>query len=141
MDPKKPYPSHFLLVVILTLLVHDTPFPAPPGRTAAEQVITGSYTSAFGKHKCEKLPDGSQVCLNSASEIHYTYTRNARNVVLVRGEVSFEVQPDNTRRFNVLSGHSVIQDISTSFDVYRKSDSTLVTVIEGAIRIFSPIHA
>jgi transmembrane sensor len=169
MDPQKPHPSHFLLTVILrvslgkawnfytrsrqskwitpsvcataiALLVHATPFPLSPERTATEQVTTGSYTTAFGKHECEKLPDGSEACLNSASEIHYTYTRNARNVVLVRGEVSFDVQPDTTRRFSVLSGHSVIQDISTRFVVYKKSGSTLVTVVEGAIRIYSPVH-
>ena len=126
---------------VMTLLVHDTTFPPPPERTATEQVTTGSYATAFGKHQCEKLPEGSAVCLNSASEIHYTYTRNARNVVLVRGEATFDVQPDNTRRFNVLSGRSVIQDIGTSFDVYIEADSTLVTVIEGQIRILSPINA
>ena len=89
MDPQKPNPSHFLLVVILrvslgkawnfytrsrqskwitlsvcvtviTLLVHATPFPVPPERAATEQVTTGSYTTSFGKHECENA-DGTPV--------------------------------------------------------------------------------
>ena len=124
--------------VLIALLAHETPLRAPQ-RTVAEQV-TGSFATRLGDHNCQLLPDGSKVCLNTASKIRYTFTRNARNVVLVSGEASFEVQHDATSRFSVLSGHTVIQDVGTSFDVYKKSGSTLVTVIEGQIRIFSPIH-
>lgn len=103
--------------VLIALLAHETPLRVSPQRTVAEQV-TGSFATRLGGHNCQLLPDGSKVCLNTASQIRYTFTRNARNVVLLAGEVSFEVQHDATRRFSVLSGHTVIQDIGTSFDIY-----------------------
>jgi ferric-dicitrate binding protein FerR (iron transport regulator) len=58
----------------------------------------------------------------------------------VSGEASFVVRKDKSRLFNVLSGAMLIHDLSTSFDVYRKRNSTQVTVIEGRIRIIAPIN-
>jgi ferric-dicitrate binding protein FerR (iron transport regulator) len=34
----------------------------------------------------------------------------------------------------------LIHDISTSFDVYKKRNSTLVTVIEGRVRVVAPLN-
>ena len=128
-------------IVLFGLLAYETQFHTSHERTAKEQIKTGYYTTALGEQKCENLPDSSKVCLNSASKIRYAYTGTTRNIELVSGEATFEVHHGSTRPFNVLSGRSVIQDIGTSFDVYIKPGSTVVTVIEGQIRILSPINA
>jgi transmembrane sensor len=100
--------------------------------------LSGSYSTVKGEHRCETLPDGSRVCLNTDSVVRYTYSRSTRNVELVSGEASFEVKGDS-RQFDVLSGRLLIHDVSTSFDVYRKNDSTLVTVIGGRVRLVGPL--
>ena len=108
--------------------------------TADEQKLSGSLSTRIGEYRCEKLPDESDVCLNTNSFVHYTFSRDARNVELLAGEASFVVRRDKNRPFDVLSGDALIHDISTSFDVYKKRGSTQVTVIDGLIRVVAPIR-
>ena len=50
------------------------------------------------------------------------------------GEVLFEVAHDSTRPFRVTVGNSEIRDLATEFDVYRKSNgSVVVTVLSGQV--------
>jgi transmembrane sensor len=72
--------------------------------------------------------------------IRYTFNRRTRSIELVSGEASFVVRKDRSRPFNVLSGGALIQDLSASFDVYKQSHSTRVMVMEGRIRIITPIN-
>lgn len=99
----------------------------------------GAYSTRLGQHLCQSLPDDSQVCLNTNTLIRYSFNGNTRNVEVVSGEASFRVRSDTTRPFNVMAGGAVIHDLSTSFDVYKKQGSTLVTVIDGRVRIAAPI--
>jgi transmembrane sensor len=45
------------------------------------------------------------------------------------------------RPFEVLSGGVLVHDSSTRFDVYKKRDSTLVTITEGRVRVVAPVDA
>lgn len=116
------------IAVMLFLICVALDHKAPPDLTQ-----TGSYSTRLGEHLCQHLPDDSQVCLNTNSAIRYSFSRNTRNVEVVSGEVSFTVRSDSTRPFNVLAGDALVHDLSTSFNVYRKPDSTLVTVIDGRV--------
>jgi transmembrane sensor len=112
------------------------PNPPPP----ADPVISGSFSTRPGEYRCRKLPDETQACLNSKSTIRYTFNRDSRKIELVSGEASFVVRKDERRPFEVRSGSALIQDLSTSFDVYKKRRSIQVTVIDGRIRIVSPVN-
>jgi transmembrane sensor len=113
----------------------------PNSHTPGNPTLTGSVITKLGEYRCEKLPDESQVCLNTNSAIRYIFNRSTRNIELVSGEASFVVRKDTSRPFNVLGGGALIRDLSTSFDVYRRRNSTKVTVIQGRIRIIAPINS
>ena len=108
-------------------------------RAPAENAMTGSFATRMGEHRCEKLPDESQVCLNTNTKIRYAINRHTRTVELVSGEASFTVKSKDPRSFDVLSGGLLVHDLSTSFDVYRKIQTTLVTVIDGQVTVVAPL--
>ena len=95
---------------------------------------TGSLFTAVGEFRCERLPDQSKTCLNTNSVVRYVFNSHTRNVEVISGEASFVVQKDK-RPFDVVSGSLLIRDIGTAFDVYRKQDSTLITVTEGQVKV------
>jgi len=95
---------------------------------------SGSYFTGVGEFRCETLPDQSRTCLNTNSVVRYVFSATTRNVELISGEASFEVEKDR-RPFDVVSGSMLIHDIGTGFDVYRKHNSTLVTVTDGRVRV------
>ena len=109
-------------------------------RAADDQISSGLFTTQLGEHRCELLPDKSELCLNTKSSAHYRYSRYARNIELEAGEATFFVQKDKTRPFNVVSGGVLIQDVATSFLVYRKPSSTQVTILEGKARALAPLN-
>jgi len=122
------------LSALLAALVVAVLTTSPPG----DHGLTGSFATKQGEYRCEQLPEGSEVCLNTASVVRYTYSRNVRHVELVCGEASFLVRNER-RPFDVVSGGLIVRDLSTSFDVYRKRKSTQVTVLDGRIKIIAPI--
>jgi len=104
-----------------------------------QKTQTVSITTKPGEYRCETLEEGSRICLNTDSQVRYQFTATARNVEILRGEVSFVVQKDR-RPFDVLSGSLLVHDVSTAFDIYRKRNSTLVTVIDGRIKVVAPVN-
>jgi transmembrane sensor len=110
---------------------------ASNSKSPQHPTLTGSYATQLGEHRCETLPDSSKVCLNTKTVIRYTFSQQTRNVELVSGEASFVVQSDEHRPFDVLSGGLLIRDLSTAFDVYKKIRSTLVTVIDGRVKVMA----
>jgi transmembrane sensor len=106
-------------------------------QATADVPLTGSYATRMGEHRCETLPDQSRTCLNTNSVIRYTFNQKIRNVELVSGEASFDVKSEDHRPFNVLSGHLLIHDLSTSFEVYKKPLTTVVTVLEGQVKVLA----
>ncbi len=109
------------------------------GAPAVDVSSSGTFATHLGEHRCHELPDGSGVCLNTNSEIHYTFNRSTRNIELVSGEGSFVVRSDG-RPFDVVSRSVLIHDLSTSFDVYQKPHSTQVTVLQGRVKVIAPIN-
>jgi transmembrane sensor len=123
------------LLIIAAPLLHS--FFA--GEPAMDASLTGSFATRRGEHRCLKLPEGSEACLNTNSQINYTFNRNTRNIELVSGEASFVVRNDR-RPFDVVSGSVLIHDLSTSFEVYQKRHSTQVTVLRGRVKVIAPIN-
>lgn len=93
------------------------------------------FQTAIGEQTSFPLPDGSIVTLNTLSEIEPRFTSTHRDVVLVSGEVLFDVVSDPKRPFRVIVGDAVIQAIGTTFNVYHRQADTTVTVVEGTIEI------
>ncbi|WP_414495503.1 FecR family protein [Stenotrophomonas maltophilia] len=85
-----------------------------------------------------RLPDGSRAVLDVDSAIAVRFDATARDVVLLRGRVWFEVSPDPQRRFSVHAGNGVVEDISTAFSVARGDERVETQVGQGRVRVASP---
>lgn len=95
----------------------------------------GLYSSAIGEQRSARLSDGSEIVLNTNSQIEVDFNGDRRDIRLIQGEVMFTVAKDPTRPFRVFAGGGRIQAIGTEFVVYLKDDSVDVTVTEGVVSL------
>lgn len=95
------------------------------------------YSTGAGEIKKLLLPDGSQIQLNSMSQIRYPekFSSNKRDIELLAGEALFDVVKDPNSPFRVAYGSTQVQVLGTVFNV-NAYDSTLlyVTLKEGSIQ-------
>jgi ferric-dicitrate binding protein FerR (iron transport regulator) len=132
----------FALVLLLPGTVRMPPVSKSETAPLAQlNPTTIVYSTVLGEHRRIPLPDGSTAELNSDSSIAVTFTSERRWIDLTRGEALFKVAHETDRPFQVRSGRSVIEDIATAFDVYKKPHSTLVSVVDGRIKIYPSIDA
>jgi transmembrane sensor len=96
---------------------------------------SGVYATAVGEQRSLALSDGSTVQLNSLSKIRIRYGKHDRTVDLLQGQALFHVAKDAARPFIVDIGQTRVRAVGTQFDVYRKTDGTIVTVVEGRVAI------
>jgi len=96
------------------------------------------YSTDLGGHKVLTLADGSQIELNTETEIRTKFDEHKRTVWIDRGEAFFKVVHDAGRPFVVLAGNHRITDIGTKFVVRREPDQLQVTLVEGSAEIDSP---
>ena len=96
-----------------------------------------TYSTAHGEQSERVLPDGSVLHLNTDSEVTVRYSRRERVVDLDRGEALVQVTHEGERGFRIAAGNAQILAVGTQFDVYRKSEAVLVTVVEGTVAVYT----
>jgi transmembrane sensor len=96
-----------------------------------------TYATAVGEQRSITLEDGSIIQLNSRSQVRAHYARSLRAVELVEGEAIFRVAKDATRPFRVRTGGADVVAIGTAFNVNASDARTIVTVLEGRVRVES----
>ncbi|WP_218942648.1 FecR domain-containing protein [Rhodoferax sp. BLA1] len=102
--------------------------------------FTESYATVRGQQKKIRLPDGSQLWLDTATRAEVTYYRDRREVKLPEGQAQFAVQPDPEHPFNVLAGAVRVTVVGTRFSV-RNTRAGLhegdvgVVVEQGHVRV------
>ena len=95
------------------------------------------FRTGFGERRVVTLPDGSQITLDSRSEVTVRYTADARALTLVRGQARFDVAHDVTRPFAVTAeGHKVVAT-GTAFDVDLLGPKLLVTLLKGHVVVLA----
>lgn len=97
--------------------------------------LRGTYETGIGEQRSIVLEDGSTIALNARSSVRVRYDSNERSIDLLNGQALFQVQKDVERPFVVRSNGTHVRAVGTQFDVYRKSNGTTVTVIEGRVAI------
>lgn len=100
-----------------------------------------AYATAIGEQRSIILADGSTVELNSRSRIEVHFTDDARGIDLLEGQALFKVAKNPARPFVVTSGGTVVRAVGTQFDVYKKREGTVVTVVEGRVAIATSANA
>lgn len=97
-----------------------------------------AYRTPVGSVEAVALSDGSNVTLNTNSEIRVSMTDTERRIELKRGEAFFEVAKDPQRPFIVVAGDQRVVAVGTKFSVRRAesgANEVRVVVTEGRVRI------
>ena len=98
-----------------------------------QQSRTDVFQTGFGERRVVTLADGSQLTLDSRSEVTVRYTADARALTLVQGQAQFDVAHDVARPFAVTAeGHKVVAT-GTAFDVDLLGPKLLVTLLKGHV--------
>jgi transmembrane sensor len=105
------------------------------GRSQFEQWFSPEYLTAVGEQRSITLADGSVVELNSQSRLRTRFGDNLRAVELLDGEAIFRVAKDPQRPFRVRTGATDIVAVGTAFNVKASYARTVVTVLEGRVRV------
>ena len=94
----------------------------------------------FGKKLQLRLPDGSQVKINSGSTLWYMsdFNKVSRDVHL-RGEAFFDVVPNPERPFKVHVGKIITKVLGTSFNVraYENDNDISISVAKGKVVVYN----
>jgi transmembrane sensor len=94
------------------------------------------YETSVGEQSTVRLSDGSIVTLNTDSSIEVRYDDTQRAVLLLRGEVYFEVAHDAAHPFRVLAGDRLLEAVGTAFNVrLGPSNDVRMMVTEGKVRV------
>ena len=91
------------------------------------------YKTAIGEYQTIKLADGTEVSLNTDSQIEVDFNKEERRVRLINGEVLFDVASNPKRPFVVYSDTAVAEAVGTSFVVRLRNAVTELAVVEGIV--------
>jgi len=119
---RRPLLAYGLIILMLSPLAYDA--------FSKKQIKT-----RLAEEKTVLLSDGTEVILNSESELTYNrnYNKNNRSVHLI-GEAYFSVQKGNIP-FNVLTPHGKISVLGTSFNIRARNDGFEVGVNDGEVQV------
>lgn len=91
--------------------------------------------SQVGQRQALLLADGTQVLLDSNTEMTISWHLRSRQVELKAGQALFEVSPMVYRPFLVDAGLAVVRVVGTRFNVRRQEQDVQVTVAEGRVAV------
>lgn len=93
------------------------------------------HITTTGELRDVRLGDGSVAALAPETAIAVTFTANARNVRLLKGEAYFDVVPDASRPFQVRAGAVRTTVRGTAFGVRLEDRAATVAVAEGRVQV------
>jgi transmembrane sensor len=106
-----------------------------PQQATPEGATALHLATRHGEQQTHRLADASVLHLNTDAAVTVQYSATQRLVTLTSGEAAFEVTHDAKRPFHVFAGSAEVLDLGTKFDVRLRSDSTVVTVVEGRVAV------
>lgn len=94
------------------------------------------YTTATGERRDVFLPDGSEMAMNTASRVQLKFNTEQRLLKHLAGEIWLQTAQDAAARpFFVATEHGQLRALGTRFLVKSEENSTLLSVLEGAVEI------
>jgi transmembrane sensor len=107
--------------------------------TGPHPLTDAAYRTAVGRQSTIKLPDGSEVTLNTDSVLRTRADKDRRLVYLERGQAFFKVAHDPSHPFVVAAAGRTVTAIGTAFDVRVDNGAFAVTLVEGKVRVEAPV--
>jgi len=127
--------ASIILIILIPIFIYNLVLFEHPPPTAIEYL---SKTTHNGQHLTFHLEDGSQITLNSNSELIYPkhFSDSSRTVTLA-GEAFFDVAKDAKRPFAVRTRDITTTALGTSFNIKSINDqlSTEISLISGVVRV------
>lgn len=100
-----------------------------------ENVAAVRYATVLGEQRTVALEGGSQVVLDTASELLVQYGSRERKLTLQHGRAEFRVQHDAKRPFVVHAATGTVTATGTQFQVRVENGVGTVTLLEGQVRV------
>lgn len=100
-----------------------------------ETLLATRYHTAIGEQRSFELNDGSNLLLNTRTELLAEYSTDVRKIILQSGEALFDVAHDPARPFIVVAGGSTIEAIGTRFSIRKDATQVTVLLAEGSVKI------
>ncbi|MGE5489633.1 MAG: FecR family protein, partial [bacterium] len=100
-----------------------------------------AFRTAVGRPQTVKLPDGSEVTLNTDTVLRTRADKDRRLVYLERGQAFFKVAHDQRHPFVVTAAGRTVTALGTAFDVRVDNGAFTVTLVEGKVRVEEPVPA
>jgi transmembrane sensor len=100
--------------------------------------VAGMFADAStspGEARNIRLEDGTQIALNGATTLDWSYSANRREVKLGSGEAYFDVAHNAQRPFYVLAGNARIRVTGTHFSVRRSGSGTMMQLAQGRVLV------
>ena len=99
------------------------------------------YKTVVGEISKASLPDGSELQLNTNTELRVRFDQQQRTIELLQGEAFFEVAKDPSKPFVVIVGGDSVTAVGTAFNVdASEQGSTEVLVTEGKVRVKNELN-
>jgi transmembrane sensor len=106
------------------------------GLEPALQAAIADYSTAVGQITHVKLPDHSQLSLNTASAINVNFNDKLRLVELIRGEILIDTVKDE-RHFEVATSLVRLRALGTHFSVTQLNKNKIkLSVYQGRVAIY-----
>ncbi len=96
---------------------------------------TVTHSTGIGQRQSIELADGSHIELNAKTQlsVHISWLR--REIQLQEGEAMFNVAHEKFRTFTVQASTLQVRDIGTRFNVRKRDDGTVVSVLKGEVEV------
>ncbi len=93
------------------------------------------YSTSIGERLTVVLTDGSELTLDTSSEVSVDFHEDSRRVNLRKGRALFDVAHDADRPFRVFAAGRRITALGTTFDVKLDGTDLKVTLVEGKVKV------
>lgn len=108
-----------------------------PFSSSQPAVERNAFSTAIGEQRLIVLDEGSEIYLNTNTQISIELTDAARHVELQQGEAFFTVSPDKARPFSVSAVDGAATALGTEFNVMLTAAGLNVSVSEGTVALHS----
>jgi transmembrane sensor len=123
-----------LVVLVVAVVLLWPRFETGPDNDRLVPTQTAMYETSIGEKETVLLPDGSEVVLNTNSQLTLSFSPTARVLHLIRGEILIRVASDPARPLSVIAVDRIVQAIGTEFTVeITENQQVEVMVTEGKV--------
>lgn len=103
--------------------------------TGPKPLRDAAFRTAVGEQQVVRLPDGTEVTLNTDTILRTRADKDQRLIYLERGQAYFQVAKDRQRPFVVTAAGRTVTALGTAFDVRVDHGRFEVTLVEGKVRV------